>query len=356
MSHLALSALGRDRPGIVAEVTGVLVEHGVNVEDSRMAILRGQFAMVLLLSAPGGLDRRGVEEDLHGVRTRLGLEAVTLADLSEGDASPASGSAATHIVSVYGADHPGIVHAVAAALAERGVNITDLTTRLVDEPGEDPLYAMELEIALPGSSRRARSRARLRRARAGSRRSAFARSSSTPSEGAARLHGRTRDPALSTPGAQAGGPAARGARGPEIERVAADLVRHHALLSACVGVAAPQLAEPVRMVAVDVSEHPRAPESAHGLLVLVNPRVVAATGAEVAREGCLSIPVLTANVRRAVEVSVEAVSPSGGAISIASEGFQARCLQHEIDHLDGVLFLDRVYSLEHDVFRRRSHG
>ena len=77
MSHLALSALGRDRPGIVAEVTGVLVEHGVNVEDSRMAILRGQFAMVLLLSAPGGLDRRGLEEDLHGVRTRLGLEAVT---------------------------------------------------------------------------------------------------------------------------------------------------------------------------------------------------------------------------------------------------------------------------------------
>ncbi len=130
-------------------MTGVLVEHGVNVEDSRMAILRAQFAMVLLLHAPSGLDRRGLEEDLHGVRARLGLEAVTLADLSEGDASPASGSPATHIVSVYGADHPGIVHAVAAALAERGVNITDLTTRLVDEPGGDPLYAMALEVTLP---------------------------------------------------------------------------------------------------------------------------------------------------------------------------------------------------------------
>ncbi|MDQ4072055.1 MAG: peptide deformylase [Actinomycetota bacterium] len=144
--------------------------------------------------------------------------------------------------------------------------------------------------------------------------------------------------------------------GAEIERVAADLVDTMRSFPRCVGVAAPQLDEPVRMVAVDVSEHPRAPESAHGLLVLVNPRVVAATGAEVAREGCLSIPALTANVRRAVEVSVEAVSPAGGAISIACEGFEARCLQHEIDHLDGVLFLDRVDSLEHDVFRRRSHG
>ncbi len=152
MSHLALSALGRDRPGIVAEVTGVLVEHGVNVEDSRMAILRGEFAMLLVLGAPEGVDRSRLEEDLQGLRARLGLEAVTLTDLDEGDASPASASAATHIVSVYGADHPGIVHAVAAALAERGVNIADLTTRLVDEPGGDPLYAMALEVALPAGA------------------------------------------------------------------------------------------------------------------------------------------------------------------------------------------------------------
>jgi len=145
-------------------------------------------------------------------------------------------------------------------------------------------------------------------------------------------------------------------QGAEIERVAADLVDTMRSFPRCVGVAAPQLDEPVRMVVVDVSEHPRAPESAHGLLVLVNPRVMAPAGAEVAREGCLSIPALTANVCRAVEVRVEALSPFGEALSIEAEGFEARCLQHEIDHLDGILFLDRVDSLEHDVFRRRSHG
>jgi glycine cleavage system transcriptional repressor len=151
MSHLALSALGRDRPGIVAEMTGVLVEHGVNIEDSRMAILSGEFAMVLVLGAPEGVDRQRLEQDLQGARGRLGLETVTLADLAAGDASPAPASRATHIVSVYGGDHPGIVHSVATALAERGVNIADLTTRLVDEPGGEPLYAMALEVALGAS-------------------------------------------------------------------------------------------------------------------------------------------------------------------------------------------------------------
>ncbi len=147
MRHLGLSAVGRDRPGIVAGVTAVLVSHGVNVEDSRMAILRGEFAMVLVLGAAEELDLASLEADLGRARARLGLEALTLAELSDESGSPAA-SGATHIVSVYGADHPGIVHAVAAALAERGVNITDLTTRLVDEPGGQALYAMALEVAL----------------------------------------------------------------------------------------------------------------------------------------------------------------------------------------------------------------
>ena len=141
----------------------------------------------------------------------------------------------------------------------------------------------------------------------------------------------------------------------EARRVAYDLVDTMRSFPRCVGIAAPQLDELVRMVAVDVSEHPRAVDT-HGLLVLVNPRIVAASGVEVAREGCLSIPALTANVRRATEVTIEAVSSAGEPVSIKSQGFEARCLQHEIDHLDGVLFLDRVDSLEHDVFRRKSYG
>jgi len=106
------------------------------------------------------------------------------------------------------------------------------------------------------------------------------------------------------------------------------------------------------MVVVDVSEHPRATRH-HGLLVLVNPVIRRSSGGEIAREGCLSIPDLTANVKRATEVVVEASDPAGAARSIEAEGFEARALQHEIDHLDGILFLDRVANLTTDVFRRK---
>jgi peptide deformylase len=131
--------------------------------------------------------------------------------------------------------------------------------------------------------------------------------------------------------------------------VAADLLDTMRSFPGCVGLAAPQIDAPVRMIAVDVSEHPKA-TSSHGLLVLVNPRVTFAEGAAVAREGCLSIPHLTANVRRATRIEVEARG-----VRIEAEGFEARCLLHELDHLDGILFLDRVDSLARDVFRRKRY-
>jgi peptide deformylase len=132
----------------------------------------------------------------------------------------------------------------------------------------------------------------------------------------------------------------------EIARVAADLVDTMDSFGHCVGLAATQLGEIVRMVVVDVTGHKKA-TTTNGRLVLVNPRITHTEGAEVGREGCLSIPELTANVRRAKRIVVE---HDGG--SMSSEGFEARCLQHEIDHLDGLLFLDRVDSLTADVFRR----
>ena len=132
----------------------------------------------------------------------------------------------------------------------------------------------------------------------------------------------------------------------EIARVSEDLVDTMDAFGHCVGLAATQLGEMVRIVVVDVTGHRKA-TSTNGRLVLVNPRIVRAEGAEVGREGCLSIPELTANVRRATTIEVES---DGG--TIRSEGFEARCLQHEIDHLDGLLFLDRVDSLTADVFRR----
>ena len=141
----------------------------------------------------------------------------------------------------------------------------------------------------------------------------------------------------------------------EAARVAEDLLDTMHSFPRCVGIAAPQIAELVRLVVVDVTEHPKATTKS-GELVLVNPRVVASEGAVVAREGCLSIPDLTANVRRATHVTVEAATPDGSPVSIETEGFEARCLLHEIDHLDGVLFLDRVDSLATDVFRRKNYG
>jgi peptide deformylase len=141
----------------------------------------------------------------------------------------------------------------------------------------------------------------------------------------------------------------------EIERVKTDLLDTMAAGPRTVGLAAPQLDELVRMIIVDVSGHPKATTS-HGLLVLVNPVIVLASGSEVGREGCLSIPHLTANVRRATELVVEAVEVSGGPRAIRAEGFEARALAHEIDHLDGILFLDRVESVKDDVFRRKSYG
>jgi len=148
---------------------------------------------------------------------------------------------------------------------------------------------------------------------------------------------------------------------PETTRVARDLLDTMGSFDHCVGLAATQLGELTRIVAVDVTGHPKA-TATHGLLLLANPRVVSEEGGEVAREGCLSIPHLTANVRRTTEVTIEAgaltLTDDGVEVTdlrIETDGFEARCLLHEIDHLDGVLFLDRVDSLTRDVFRRKQY-
>jgi len=133
----------------------------------------------------------------------------------------------------------------------------------------------------------------------------------------------------------------------EAVRVAEDLLDTMRSFPGCVGIAAPQIGEMVRVAVVDVSEHPRA-ETSNGLLILVNPQVEHAEGSEVMREGCLSIPDLTANVRRPSTIRIRA-----GGVSAECHGFEARCVLHELDHLDGLLFLDRVESIAHDVFLRK---
>ena len=121
---------------------------------------------------------------------------------------------------------------------------------------------------------------------------------------------------------------------------------------ACVGLAAPQVGVSSRVIAVDVTGHPKT-KTCHGLVVLVDPIVAEASGREVGREGCMSVPDLTANVARAKRLVVSGRTPEGETKIIATDGFEARAFQHEIDHLDGLLILDRVASLSTDVFRRR---
>jgi glycine cleavage system transcriptional repressor len=145
MASYALSAIGRDRPGIVAEVTGTLLRHGVNLDDSQMAILDGYFAMMLVLETSEATDLEALRADLERSRDTLELGAISLSEI---DAAQARIDEPSHVITLYGADHPGIVNAVTSALAERSVNITDLDTHLVGDESE-PAYMMILEVALP---------------------------------------------------------------------------------------------------------------------------------------------------------------------------------------------------------------
>ena len=137
MARFALSAIGRDRPGIAAAVAEVLSRHGANIEDSQMRILGGHFAMMLLVEAG---DEAALRADLEAVAEGQALEAVSLSPVEAGGEV----AAPTHLVTVYGSDHPGIVAAFTAALARLGVNVTDLQTQL-----GAGVYMMLLEVAVP---------------------------------------------------------------------------------------------------------------------------------------------------------------------------------------------------------------
>lgn len=144
MSLFAVSAVGRDRPGIVAGITEGLLDLDGNVEDSRMTILQGHFAVMLIVSLPSGQAQQQLEARLAPVREALGLDALTVNPVED---VPAEGGEASHVISVYGADHPGIVHAITAELAGRAINVQDLQTQLAGT-AEAPLYVMMLEVAL----------------------------------------------------------------------------------------------------------------------------------------------------------------------------------------------------------------
>lgn len=151
---------------------------------------------------------------------------------------------------------------------------------------------------------------------------------------------------LSRPGAQVD-PTAE-----EVVQLAADLVATMRVSPGCVGLAAPQIGVGAQVFAVDITGHPKA-VTVHGTFVLCNARVVEATRWRPGREGCMSVPDLTGDVKRASRLVVEAALPgTGEPVRLVTDGFEARALQHEIDHCAGLLFLDRVASA-HAIYQRK---
>lgn len=148
-------------------------------------------------------------------------------------------------------------------------------------------------------------------------------------------------------------PAVRvGAPGAATRRLAADMLDTAASYPRTVGIAAPQVGELWRVAYVDCTGHKKVPD-AQGPMWLIDPVVVESSGEEIGREGCLSLPEITANVRRPTHVVVDATDLDGTRRRITSAGFEARVILHEMDHLDGILILDRVASLTLDVFERK---
>lgn len=118
-----------------------------------------------------------------------------------------------------------------------------------------------------------------------------------------------------------------------------------------VGIAAPQVGRFERIVIVDVSRKPKLKH--HGRLVLINPEITEWEGLAVGREGCMSVPDYTGNVVRAERIRLQALDEQGELRDYQMEGYEARAAQHEMDHLDGMLFLDRLVSRRNDLFRRK---
>ncbi|MFO7983923.1 MAG: ACT domain-containing protein [Desulfuromonadales bacterium] len=146
MKHFALTIIGRDRPGIVAEATDILYRLGCNIADSSCTILGGQFAMILIISHPEISSRDDFGTSFDPLE-QSGL-SVFLRTLQPGGEKHPHMEGELCMISVYGSDKPGIVYRVTKELGERKVNITDLNTKLVGSE-QRPVYVMMLEAVLP---------------------------------------------------------------------------------------------------------------------------------------------------------------------------------------------------------------
>ena len=151
--ELILTAVGQDRPGMVAAVTRILFETGCNIEDSEMAQVRGTFAMILSLTVPAQLTQKKLLQKLSSLKRSMGLAFTAEKNPTKSLPKPVRSKHA--IISVYGGDKPGIVHRVTKILAQDKINITQVNTKLVEH--KDPtlsqktLYVMVMEVDVPES-------------------------------------------------------------------------------------------------------------------------------------------------------------------------------------------------------------
>jgi glycine cleavage system transcriptional repressor len=146
LAHYAVTIIGKDRPGIVADTAQVLYTLGCNVEDSSCTMLGGEFAMILIISHPKPFSKKGLEAEF-AAKNGTGLSAF-IRTLKDDEVCYREPQGELCLVSVYGSDKPGIVYRITRELADRGVNITDLNTKLIGSPAE-PVYVLMLEAALP---------------------------------------------------------------------------------------------------------------------------------------------------------------------------------------------------------------
>jgi glycine cleavage system transcriptional repressor len=144
---VALSAIGSDRPGIVAALARAFFETGCNLENSSMTLLKGDFAVLLLISMPENITVNELNRKIQKVADTMGL-TFSIRELSERETSESPVPTLPHTLVVYGVDHPGIVYRVAQALAERSINITDLRTHVTQAQGT-PLYSLIMEVEIP---------------------------------------------------------------------------------------------------------------------------------------------------------------------------------------------------------------
>jgi len=123
-----------------------------------------------------------------------------------------------------------------------------------------------------------------------------------------------------------------------------------------VGVAAPQIGVTLRVCVVDVSGSRHGKDNNHGQLCMINPEIITREGVAIMREGCMSVPDYTGDVERATVITVRYSDIDGSSHEIVASGFEAVAIQHEMDHLDGILFLDRIVSIKTGLFRRKNYS